>query len=133
MSQPISFDYYGSAVYATTASNPMTACTWSASTSMSTTGAPYVAVTCDFGGSSGTSQAIATIPWNSTKPVAIKGSGSGVDLSGTVTAAWVGGTAVITFSGSIVQPDVVSLGCAQGLLAAVCVANVPASAAASAG
>lgn len=124
MAQPVTYTCSGSSIYATTTSDPMTTANWSAAVG-SSNGQNQITVTCNYGPTSGSATAQATIPWGSTTPVTIAGSSSGVTLDGSVAASYTDGSAVITFTGVVVQANVVSIGCGGGALVAACLADGP--------
>lgn len=114
----------GSSLYATTGSDPMTSCSWSAQVEPGPLEPASITVTCTFGGPTPATSVTASIPWNSTGTVPLSSSNWGVTVDGTVSAVYgVGDCAIITFNGSVIQGDVVSIGCSGGAIVAACITS----------
>jgi hypothetical protein len=122
--KPTVYSNLGSSLYATTGSDPMTSCNWSAQVDSGANGPTSITVTCTYGAATPATSVTATIPWYTTPAVPLSSTSSGVTVDGTVWAAYgAGGTAIITFEGSVVQAGVVSIECPNGAVVAACIAS----------
>lgn len=126
-----SYTVTGSSLYATNTADPVTTCFWSATLVQASNGDPTsvdVSWTCVGNGGTDSTPGSQSLSWAQGTSASIDSTGSSnVTVDGTLELAIGSDSGYVTFTGVIVQQDVLSIGASQndGIIVAVCLYDAP--------